>query len=213
MTDAGPKGDRVGQRWGLGPIWPSPVRGLPGPGGLWEGGAARPGGGEEPGCQRCRGLRPCSRACLSARVFSSKCCFSPVFCSAVVGMVPCPSEARVDGTAKVSPSPVCLLQVAGVFLSVWLRLAPSAGALVADVCGSLPVGIGAGPCVLLGCGLGSRSGARGPSAPAHGSCIAARPPPRPHPAPELQLDGVGEGHLTALGRGQWRGGHSGVVSS
>lgn len=136
-----------------------------------------------------------------------------LFC--VVGMVPCPSEGGVAGTVKVSSSPVCLLQVAGVVLSVRLpQRGPSAAARtrqghpegpVADVWGSLPAGVHRArplrrPLRSAGGGPGSRSWCRGLSAPVHISCTPAGP--LLAPAPEWQLDGVGEGRLTAWGRGQ-----------
>lgn len=108
-----------------------------------------------------------------------------LFC--VVGMVPCPSEGGVAGTVKVSSSPVCLLQVAGVVLSVRLpQRGPSAAArtrqghpegLVADVWGSLPAGVhGARP---LRRPLRSAGGGPGSAAGAGGSALQFTSPAPP----------------------------------
>lgn len=135
-----------------------------------------------------------------------------LFC--VVGMVPCPSEGGVAGTVKVSSSPVCLLRVAGVVLSVWLpQRGPSAAArtrqghpegLVADVWGSLPAGVHGArplrrPLRSAGGGPGSRSWCRGLSAPVHISCTPARPPPGP--GPRVAVGWSGGGAFNCLGQG------------
>lgn len=140
-----------------------------------------------------------------------------LFC--VVGMVPCPSEGGVAGTVKVSSSPVCLLQVAGVVLSVWLRLAPSAGALGSCSHSAGPPRRAGGGCVRLsprrcprsrapaqappfcgaGGGPGSRSWCRGLSAPVHISCTPARPPPGP--VPRVAVGWSGGGAFNCLGQG------------